>query len=226
MPLASDEWFEWHSLLSAVTEARGSFTMVELGAGFGRWAVAGGIAARKIGLPAHFVCVEAEPTHFAMISEHMRDNGVDPGEHRLICAAVTAVDGPVYFTVGRARDWWGQATLPSADYGYGALEGVNVQTVPGISLATALHNIPRVDLIDMDVQGAEADVIEAALPLLRDRVHRLHIGTHSAEVEERIWKMLPDAGFRPVWDFPCGTETLTPIGSIVFGDGVQAWCRD
>jgi FkbM family methyltransferase len=224
-PAIDEEWFEWHSLASAVTEARGRFVMAEIGAGYGRWAVAGGIAARRIGKQAELICVEAEPAHVAMLRQHFVDNDFDPADHRIIEAAASDRDGPVYFTVGRAVEWWGQAILPSSDYGCGDMTGIEVRSVPGVSLATALEGVGPVDLIDMDIQGAEADVISSSLPLLRERVRRIHIGTHSAEVEARIRVAMRSIDFRAVWDFPCGREVDTPIGRVSFQDGVQAWVR-
>ena len=38
-PTIDNEYFEWIDLLESVVAARGSYTMMELGAGFGRWAV-------------------------------------------------------------------------------------------------------------------------------------------------------------------------------------------
>jgi hypothetical protein len=39
-PVLSEETFEWVALLRAILEAHQTFTMVELGAGYGRWLVA------------------------------------------------------------------------------------------------------------------------------------------------------------------------------------------
>ncbi|HUB48360.1 MAG TPA: FkbM family methyltransferase [Acetobacteraceae bacterium] len=219
-PSRDEEWFEWHSLLTAVSEARGRFVMAEIGAGYGRWAVAGAVAAQRVGAPSSLVCVEAEPGHFAMLGQHMRDNGIDPAQHRLIEGAATWRDAPVYFTVGKPREWWGQLIVSSTDEKW---DGDEVRTVPGISLATALRDIPYVDLIDMDIQGAEADVVESSLPLLRERVRRLHIGTHGPEIEARLRVALRSIDFRPAWDFPWGRTVETPIGRVAFQDGVQTW---
>jgi hypothetical protein len=45
-PAINEEIFEWRMLLSAVLAAKGSFAMVEAGAGYGRWLVAGALAAK------------------------------------------------------------------------------------------------------------------------------------------------------------------------------------
>mmetsp|Transcript_13844 Transcript_13844/g.41855 ORF Transcript_13844/g.41855 Transcript_13844/m.41855 type:complete len:413 (-) Transcript_13844:69-1307(-) len=48
----------------------------------------------------------------------------------------------------------------------------------------------HVDLIDMDIQGAEADLVPAILHLLERKVYRLIIGTHSPEVHNHLQKLL------------------------------------
>jgi hypothetical protein len=56
------EAFEWEDLFAAVDAARETFTIVELGAGYGRWSVAGVIMAQARGLRARAISIEAEPT--------------------------------------------------------------------------------------------------------------------------------------------------------------------
>jgi hypothetical protein len=106
---------------------------------------------------------------------------------------------------------------------FGDVAGVTVQSVPAVTLADILETVAFVDLIDIDIQGAEADVIEAGLPALTAKVRRLHIGTHKTDIEERIRVALAAAGWRRVWDFPCNSRTRTPYGHVTFQDGVQAW---
>jgi FkbM family methyltransferase len=222
-PPINEEFFEWQSLIDAAIAASGQFCFVELGAGFGRWSAAAAIAARRRGIPIRLICVEAEPNKCVMLRQHLRDNGIDPTDHRIVEAAVSSKDGPVFFTIGRAVDWRGQAILPSIDYGYGDWDGVHVETVDGVSLATILTCTGIIDLIDMDIQGAEADVIESSPALLNDQVKRVHISTHNADVEARIRAALGALEWRQVWDFPCGEVRETPVGKVDFQDGVQAW---
>jgi FkbM family methyltransferase len=161
--------------------------------------------------------------HCEMMREHFEDNGLDWREHTLIEAAVAPEAGEVHFTVGAADTWFGQAILPTPDYGFGAIEGVSVKSVPAMTVADILETVDRVDLIDMDIQGAEGGVIASSVGVLCQKVRRLHIGTHSAEVEAQIRAALSGAGWRPRWDFPCRSEVRTPYGRVSFEDGVQAW---
>jgi FkbM family methyltransferase len=223
IPPVNETLFEWHSLACAIRDARDRFVFVEFGAGYGRWSVAAALVCRRRGLPCDVIAVEAEPTHCLMMKQHFEDNGLDWREHTLIEAAVAPEAGEVHFTVGAADAWWGQAILPTPDYGYGAIEGVSVESVPAVTVASILETVDRVDLIDIDIQGAEADVVVSSVKVLGLKVRRLHIGTHSTEIEAQIKATLSGAGWRQCWDFPCRSEVRTPYGHVSFEDGVQAW---
>jgi FkbM family methyltransferase len=223
VPALDEQLFEWHSLACAIRDARDRFVFVELGAGYGKWSVAAALVCRRRGLSCDVIAVEAEPTHCLMMKQHFEDNGLDWREHTLIEAAVAPEGGEAHFTVGAADTWWGQAILPTPDYGFGAVEGVSVTSVPAITVGSILETVDRVDLIDMDIQGAEAGVVVASVEVLGVKVRRLHISTHSTEGEAQIRATLSSAGWRRCWDFPCKSEVRTPYGHVLFEDGAQAW---
>ena len=80
-----------------------------------------------------------------------------------------------------------------------------------------------VDLIDIDIQGIEDDIIDASLSALNRQVRRLHIGTHSHAVEDRIFAALRGADWLCCHSFRSGLPAETEYGSVRFGDGVQSW---
>ena len=215
--------FEWDDLSAAVEAARETFTIVELGAGYGRWSVASVVMAQARGLRAKAIAVEAEPDHFKMMLQHFIDNGLNPTDHRLIEAAATSSDRPVYFVIGHARDWYGQAILPVPDYGYGNWPQASVATIQGLSLATIIGDVPVIDLLDMDVQGEEGAILRANGPLLNKRVKRALIATHNREVEAELRKFFRGLGWKCRCDFGCRTEAETEHGRMKFEDGVQSW---
>jgi len=90
-PQLDEEYFEWIDLLESVVAASGSYTMIELGAGYGRWAVRAAYAAQQYDPKLHcrVIAVEAEPTVFGWMREHFRHNGLKPRRHTLLHAAVT-----------------------------------------------------------------------------------------------------------------------------------------
>jgi FkbM family methyltransferase len=234
LPAFSEEYFEWIDLLEAVTAARGQFTMIELGSGWGRWLVNGWAAAKAVHgeIPCRLIGVEPEPTHFRWMHVHLQDNGVDRSRCQLVQAAVTEYDGAVWFYVGRPADWYGQAVAPTP----GRLRRLwallrkevsvgdyRVRRVKAVSLRTLLRQLETVDLIDLDVQGAELSVLKAAVDELNRKVKRVHIGTHSPEIESGLRTLFSDHGWNNVNDYPSGSDSNTPWGSVKFQDGVQTW---
>jgi FkbM family methyltransferase len=213
-PPIDTEYFEWIDLLEAVTRASRHFTMLELGAGYGRWIVNAARALRLYsGLAATLVAVEAEPTHFAWLEEHCRDNAV---EADLIRAAVAVEGGEIEFAVGNPAGWYGQAI---AD---GSWSPEQTARVPALTLSGLLSHYERVDLVHMDVQGVEADVLEEA----RDevyRVRRFHIGTHGRPQEQRIRNLFTSMSWHLHQDYPSAALSSTPWGKLRFQDGLQTW---
>ena len=243
-PSFDEEYFEWIDILEAVEQADDTFVMIELGAGYGRWcARAAAAVRRKPNCRFQCVAVEAEPAHFRWIYDHFRDNGIDPDDHELIWAAVGAQPGFVPFWVGAADGWYGQSIavnqvppLPDAATrrrlkARSALgrppvissDERSVVWTPCVTLADILAPYPRVDLIDLDVQGAEFDVLASAIDLIDQRVRRLHIGTHSPQLEEQLRQLFSAHGWQNINDYPGQSTAQTPYGAIQFGDGVQTW---
>lgn len=241
-PPLDEEIFEWTDIIEAIDEARGTFVMVELGAGFGRWTVrAARFAAQRPGLATRFLAVEAEPTHFAWLRQHLADNGVCTRDGDLVAAAIAGRAGTAPFHIGEPESWYGQA-IGGGHVGRGPLAlyrrlktaaaaaGIppfrsrgQLVRLPAVTLAGVLRDIPRVDIIDLDIQGAEADVLLAAGDLLDARVRRLHIGTHSARIEAGLRAHFAAAGWECVHDYGCQGTRATPYGPVPFGDGVQSW---
>ncbi len=197
--------------------------MLELGAGYGRWLVIAATAVQLYSdLPYYLVGVEAEPTHFRFMKRHFDDNGISRRRigrrrARLVNAAVTERDGHVDFYVGGSSEWYGQMIAPTT----GASAGI--ARVRSVSLNTLIAPLAHVDLIDLDVQGAEADVLASAREALDAKVQRVHVGTHGPEPEEGVRSLFGALGWTNLNDYACGSEAETPWGPMHFLDGVQTW---
>jgi len=223
-----EEYFEWIGLLDAVATARRRFVMMEFGAGFGRWGVRGALAARQVGLAPSEIAVtfvEAEPDHVQWLRDTIAMNrGLDGVKTNLVDAAVTGADGEVLFATGHSKEWYGQEiTCAETDYARLGLHAVNKIAKRAVSIGTLINSVEMVDLIHMDIQGAEADAIESSVLILQGRVRRLCIGTHRQDFEARIRKALGNTGWHNVFAFPCGRMSETPYGPVTFQDGVQVW---
>jgi FkbM family methyltransferase len=223
-PTAEEDIFEWIDLLESVTSSDGVFAMVELGAGWGRWIANAAAACRQIGRDYRLVGVEAEPTHFEWMREHLARNHIDA---HLIAAAVAGRSGTVRFRTGAPADCYGQRILHSwrEQLDWRRTWGGRTRRVRAVDLATVFGDarLGVVDLLDLDIQSAEAAVLEPAASLLDERVRRVHIGTHPGDNEERLRVLFNRLGWHCVRDFPWGRTSETEFGRIAFQDGVQTW---
>jgi FkbM family methyltransferase len=230
LPPFDEEYLEWIDIVESVRDARGCYTMIELGAGFGRWLVRAVAVLRQLApdLPFALVAVEAEPTHMRFLREHFTLNGIDPDAHWLIEAAVRARKGFAKFAIGRATSWYGQAIVGDASRldrlrRLWRRPAADVDVVRTIDLCTILARFERVDLIDLDVQGQELEVLAAAADDLDRRAVRLHVSTHTAAIEAGLRELLAAREWELINDYACGARSATPFGEIAFGDGVQTW---
>jgi len=226
LPDVSEEYFDWAAILEAIDVCADRFTMVELGAGHGRWVVDAWNAMRRKGLagkPLHLVAVEAEPQHFRWLQEHFRNNDLDPAKHRLIEAAVAGQAGTVSFISGHSGAWYGQAIFSGQEIQIEKYPEVQTIEVPALTLDQVLDGIDHVDLLHMDIQGAELDVCTASMATMMAKVRRVHIGTHGASIDTGLRRLFRAAGWRNLHDYPCKQANTTPYGVIQFGDGVQSW---
>ena len=243
-PAFSEAYFEWIDVLQSVVDAKKSYTMIELGAGIGCWAVRAAYALQQFNpnLPYRLIAVEAEPNHFEWMRDHFLDNGINPDHHLLIHAAVSEKPGEVSFYIknpdGSADPsvWYGQALtkdyevdVPAEEAPYGHYpvrrhqSGAKSITVPAVTLASILDGLPEVDLIHLDIQRAELGVIRSAIHELGRKVKRLHIGTHGRDIENGLRELLKSHHWRLVADYPSFSREPTPWGPIDFLDGVQSW---
>ena len=208
-PPFDEEYYEWVDTLESVCLAKNSYVMIELGAGWGRWLSRAFAALRRIypDMPCTVIGVEAEPTHFKWMQEHCRYNNIDCAT--LINAAVNDEDGDVGFHFGKPSEWYGQC-----------IGGDN--TVKGISLKSILVGMEHVDLMDLDVQNFEAKILKSAKDYLFI-VKRIHIGTHSVEVEQELKDLFNGLGWECVRDYTLMATHETEHGVAEFNDGVQTW---
>ena len=214
---------EWGGTLRAAIEARptGRFVAFELGAGWGPWVATVARLAQCLGLSPSLVAVEADAGHLDFIRTHFRDNDLPLESCRLIHAVAGASDGTAWFPaiVDPGSDYGSAAAFATPDAPAGMVP------VPCVSLTSLLRDEPRVDLIHCDIQGAEADAMEAAMDSLNARVVRIVIGTHGRGIEERLFHLFTGADWRLEDDKACLLQPDYRRGDpyILRADGVQVW---
>jgi FkbM family methyltransferase len=241
IPPVSEEYFEFIDVFESVNDGADSFTMLEWGAGFGRWTgLAVGAAKRRNISQIKVSLVEAEPVHASWIAEYMQSAGLTPEQWVVEKVALSNTLGSTIFITGMPTgndspsQWYGQAIdsvggfQPNGRYYHGVPEhespggwrGIRVPLCPASKLVSK-HRF--IDLIDMDLQGAEADVVEECIDLLDGRVRRLHIGTHAHDIEERLRRTLMRHHWILIRDIACLGSRETSFGPVECVDGVQSW---
>jgi hypothetical protein len=92
-----------------------------------------------------------------------------------------------------------------------------------ITLQEILSEVTRVDLLDIDIQGAEHEVLACAIEEVNSKVAKIFVATHSREIDEKLKGLLGAQGWRCVTAYPCGETSETAWGPVRFVDGVQFW---
>lgn len=215
------EWTaDWLVTLVAAKMAGNSFSVVELGAGYGQWMVTA-IRAFKSLCPDGTVrglALEADGIHFNWLKEHVRRNLEEyTGVKTELIHAAAGKDGEVSFPV---------LDDPAKDYGasYTSSDSQKVVSAPSMSLATVLNRFdsPIIDLLHVDIQGAEEDLLltdDVAEPL--GRVKFIMVGTHrSEELHNSITNKFRSLGFKILLEWPRNSLLSTEAGEIKTNDGV------
>ena len=216
---------EFAAALRAVDLARGRFAMIELGCGWGCWMNNTGVAAKRRGLPVHVIGVEGDEGHIAFAHEALATNGFEPHEYTLHRGIAGARPGVALFPKQeRAGEAWGLEAMfdVSPDVRAKKLATGNYDELPIQGLETLIGDRKKIDLLHIDIQGAEADFVHGCLPILRDRVGYIVIGTHSRQIEGRLMSDLLPAGWILEIERPA-ILAMSGSGPVVTVDGVQGW---
>jgi hypothetical protein len=216
---------EWGAALRAVDLAHGSFTIVELGCGWGCWLNNAGVAARRAGLRVHLVGVEGDRGHVGFAEEATATNGFSPSQVTLRHGIAAATSGTALFPrQDRAGVEWGLEPVfgaTQAEREAAAVSG-DYELLPMISLPDLAAGHPRIDLLHVDIQGGEVGLVEGSMDFLQDKVAYLLMGTHSRQIEGRLFEALRAAGWQLEIERPAILNPPDLPGSVAV-DGVQGW---
>ncbi|MBN6113099.1 FkbM family methyltransferase [Xanthomonas bonasiae] len=216
---------EWGAALRAVDLSRDSFTVIELGCGWGCWLNNTGVAARALGREVTVIGIEGDEHHLGFARESLATNGFLPDQivlHRGIAASRSGVAlFPRQDVPGTS---WGSEPIfgASEQQRQEAVESGAFDEVPMLALGELMQEKRRVDLLHVDIQGGEADLIEQSLALLKERVAYIVIGTHSKQIEGRLYSALLSEGWQLEMERPAIFRLVDGTPEILV-DGVQGW---
>ena len=176
---------EWGAALRAIDLSHETFTMIELGCGWGCWMNNTGVAARRAGRKVHVIGVEGEEGHVEFAREALATNGFAPSETTLFRGIAAPSSGVALFPrTDRSGEVWGLEPVfgATAEQQADAVKQGSHDALPMISLAELTAGHARIDLLHIDIQGGEADLIDGCLDLLREKVAFVLIGTLSKQI--------------------------------------------
>jgi hypothetical protein len=216
---------EFAAALRAVELAHGTFTMAELGCGWGCWMNITGRAARNRGLDVHLIGIEADDGHIVFAKEACATNGFTPESLTLLRGIAAAREGVALFPRQRiAGSSWGLEPVFGASEAerQAAADNGTHDICRMIPLDEVISDRGHLDLLHIDIQGGEADLVEATLSVLGAKVAYLVIGTHSREIEGRLFAALLKRDWRLEIERPAilMVDRTPPVVSV---DGVQGW---
>ena len=216
---------EFAAVLRSVELAEDTFTMAELGCGWGCWMNNAGTVAKRLGLKVLLIGVEGDKGHIALAKESLAINGFVPEEIKIFWGIAAATEGFALFPrQAVAGTSWGLEPVFNADAETRAkaLDAGSHDELPMIPLADLIdEKRQRLDLLHIDIQGGEADLIHNSLDLINNHVRYLFIGTHSREIEGRLFADLIAAGWHLEIERPA-VLNLDSLPTVVI-DGVQGW---
>jgi FkbM family methyltransferase len=216
---------EWGAALRAIDLSRDTFTMIELGCGWGCWMNNTGVAARKVGRRVHVIGVEGDDGHISFARESLAIKGFSPDQNTLHHGIAAADAGIALFPrQDMAGEKWGLEPVFGAteEQRAAAAAASTHDVLPMVPLSQLAAEHSRIDLLHIDIQGGEADLVDGCLSLLTEKIAYMLIGTHSKQIEGRLYETLLGAGWRLEMERAAilGLIEGQPLISV---DGVQGW---
>jgi len=95
-----------------------------------------------------------------------------------------------------------------------------IKAVSAVTLPDVLGPFDLVDYLEADMQQSEIVVFPPHMDILKQRVRRVHIGTHGGDVHAELARLLRRDGWTIVFDYAPNSKFETPLGNFSTNDGV------
>ncbi len=216
---------EFAAALRAVELSKGSFTVVELGCGWGCWLNNTGVAARRVGKSVFLIGIEGDEGHLEFARKSLPENGFSESEYALYHGIAAAYNGVALFPKQDvAGEKWGLEPIlnPTEEQVKQAEEDGSCQILPAIDLRTIVDKHGNLDLLHIDIQGGETALLEACIETCNEHVRFVLVGTHGRVVEGRLETLMYDNGWVLEMD-RASISSLEDGVQLLRVDGVQGW---
>ncbi len=221
---------EWAAALRtvALAQAHGQtvYRIVELGCGWGCWLTNMGVAARARGLAVDLIGIEGDRYHLQSARDVLQLNGFAPDQFALHHGVAGPKSGKAIFPVHAVEgaNWGAEPVFYPPEQTLRAAEkDPRVQVLDCFPLDQLSQGQP-IDLLHIDIQGAEYDYVHGNAQAMARHVRRVLIGTHSRILEGQLCAHFLSLGWQMEMERPV-------IAPLVHGkpetriDGVQMWAN-
>lgn len=225
-------FLEYLAIIESIRDCGNVYQMSEVGAAYGPFsAICARLALRKGASKVVLRPVEAslrgcESIHDNLFENNLLNSNVDM---QLIHAAVVGTHKDVYFPDV-------DCTVDNGACAYDNITKLDVRgfelpmvKVRGIPFSFILESFPYstpIDLLLIDIQGAEYYSLPLDIFSLTDRVKRVMLGTHSRLIEGKMMEVFHRSGWVLIAEEPCEIKyrrDLIGIEGMTIKDGLQYW---
>lgn len=217
---------EWAAALRTIEMARDTYRILELGCGWGCWITNMGVAARATGLKIELIGIDGDAGHIKQAHAILALNGFGEGDFRLVHGIASHQEGKAIFPVsvpGEANYGHSAEFFPDPDM-LAEAEARKDRLILDCYTISQLVGDCSVDLLHVDIQGAESAYLIGSAEHIAKYVRRVLVGTHSRIIEGELMKHFLSTGWRLEMERPviAPLHNGTPVTLI---DGVQMWAN-
>lgn len=234
-----EDLFEYIDLLYSVSTSSEKFTMVEVGAGYGRWILNAFNALNRRIKPGvidyQFYGFEADLTrlnHCRMLAQSAGIKNIVLYPEAVVSKSDQEKSKFASFSFHKADParFGGAVIDESRDSisGRGVEGDTSWRVVADVNtcrLSDRLSDVGLIDFVDFDIQNAEISVIPSEIEFLTTRARVVHVGTHSPLADEVVKKSFTEHGWIPRWELPWRSTYSWEKGVVTFTDGVFSYAN-
>lgn len=204
-------YMEYLAIVDSIAHASGEkFQMAEIGASYGPFGALAAVLALRANphRPVSLRYVEAARNGPEVIGFNLHENGLDQNplvDTQIFSAAITSQPCKLFFPdVDCTVDNGASTTVENVDADIRglALPNFEVEGIPMDQVLASFDPNHLVDLIHIDIQGAELEVVPDSIGLLNKSVKRMMIATHSRFIEGTIMEIMHRNGWYLVAEDP------------------------
>lgn len=216
---------EFAAALRAVDISGSTFTVLELGCGWGCWLNNTGAAARRAGKKVKLLGIEGDAGHVEFANQSMKTNGYLSNEYSIMHGVAAATKGRALFPKqSNAGVHWGLEPVFGASdkqIAKALTEGTH-DNLEMIALSDVIVENGKLDLLHIDIQGGEAELVRDSIETCNSSVRYIVIGTHSRFIEGTLEKLMFDNDWELEVDRPAISSLENGVQTLRV-DGVQGW---